>query len=284
MTPGEKAVATVDRSPFIPDTVYVSSDTTGWLVPLHRADDPDRWDTLIHSDEPVVTATAYDPRLPEHLRDPATGRGVMATSSSSAPPIMARMLDALALAPGMRVLEIGTGTGYNAALLTHLTGPGTVTTVELDPELATHARAALDTTGYQVSVITGDGAAGHPSGAPYDRVVATAAVHTVPYPWVNQARPGGLIVAPWAPTFHPDGPLVVLTVGEGGTAQGRCVGPAHFMPLHSQRVDPGEVNLLYEKWDSEGVPDCTRFGVTITPAGQRVWLDTPDNHIAQVEG
>ncbi|WP_393916110.1 methyltransferase domain-containing protein [Halostreptopolyspora alba] len=238
MTPGEKTVATVDREPFIPTTIYVRSDDTGWLVPLHRGDDPDTWRSHVHSDQPVVTATDYDPRLPEHLRDPTTGRGVMATSSSSGPPIMARMLDTLELEPGMRVLEIGTGTGYNAALLAHIVGDGLVTSVESDPALAGHARAALDTTGYQVSVITGDGAAGHPDGAPYDRVVATAAVHTVPYAWVAQTRPGGVVVVPWAPTFHPDGPLAVLTVGEDGTAQGRFVGPAHFSRYTSSASTP----------------------------------------------
>ncbi|MBB4933405.1 protein-L-isoaspartate(D-aspartate) O-methyltransferase [Lipingzhangella halophila] len=284
MTPGEKTVAAVDREPFIPGTIYVRSEDTGWLVPLHRDDDPHRWRALVDSDQAVVTAVGYDPRLPEHLRDPATGRGVMPTSSSSGRPVMARMLDALDLEPGMRVLEVGTGTGYNAALLAYIVGGGMVTSVESEPGLAEHARAALDTAGFHVDVVTGDGAHGHPPGAPYDRVVATAAVHTLPYAWVAQTRPGGVLVVPWAPTFHPDGPLAVLTVGEDGTACGRFVGPAHFMPLDTQRVDPGEVNRLHEVWEAEGVPDCARFGVTVTPQGQQVWLDAPDNHISQMEG
>ncbi len=280
MTPGQKAVATVDREPFIPATIYVSSNDTGWLVPLHRSHDPERWSALVASDLPVITAVTYDQRLPAHLRNPTTGRGVMATSSSSGRLVMARMVDLLELRPGMRVLEIGTGSGYNAALLTHIVGDGMVTSVEVDDELAEHALAALAATGYEVNVVTGDGTHGYPSGAPYDRVVATAAVHTVPYAWVEQTRPGGSLVVPWAPTFHPDGPLVVLTVGDDGTAEGRFIEPAHFMPLDTQRVDAAEVNRLADRWEARGKRDCSRFGVTVTPRGQRVWLDDPDNQLA----
>ncbi|MGH8918047.1 MAG: protein-L-isoaspartate O-methyltransferase family protein, partial [Actinomycetes bacterium] len=79
------------------------------------------------------------------------------------------VLTALQVAPGMRVLEIGTGTGYNAALLAHQLGAAHVVSVEIDPVVAEHARHALAATGYRaVSVITGDGAEGYPPGAPYD--------------------------------------------------------------------------------------------------------------------
>lgn len=281
--PGEQAVRSVDREPFIPATVYVSSETTGWLIPLRRDENPEEWRALVESDSPVVTAVEFDPRLPEHLRDSETGRGLVSTCSSSGRAVMARMLDALNLEPGMRVLEIGTGTGYNAALISHITGPGTVTTVEVAPDLAAHARTALATVGCEVEVVTGDGTRGHPPSAPYDRVVATAAVHTMPYAWVTQTRPGGVLVVPWAPTFHPDGPLAVLTVGADGTAQGRFVGPAHFMPLDSQRVDPASVNRLHEEWEGGEAPECTRFGLTATPHGQSVWLDEPGNPIEAEE-
>lgn len=79
-------------------------------------------------------------------------------SSSSQPSIMAAMLEALALEPGHRVLEVGTGTGYNAALLAELVGPaGRVTSVELDPDLATRAAAALAEGSHRVHVVVGDG-------------------------------------------------------------------------------------------------------------------------------
>jgi protein-L-isoaspartate(D-aspartate) O-methyltransferase len=106
-----EALAAVPRELFIPDEIFVRSDT-GWLVPLRRSDDPQRWQQHVAADEAVVTRTEFDPAIPAELRDAATGRGVEATSSSSAPYIMAHVIDALELQPGMRVLEIGTGTGY----------------------------------------------------------------------------------------------------------------------------------------------------------------------------
>jgi protein-L-isoaspartate(D-aspartate) O-methyltransferase len=94
----------------------------------------------------------------------------------------------------MRVLEIGTGTGYNAALLAHRLGSAAVTSVEIDPDLAEQARRALTTSGYLLGVTTADGARGYPPHAPYDRIMSTAAVHQVPYPWIAQTRPGGKIL------------------------------------------------------------------------------------------
>lgn len=122
------------------------------------------------------------------------------TSSSSAPSIMAAMLDALDVRPDQWVLEIGTGTGWNAALLCELVGDADrVTTVEVDPVLAERARGALEDAGYRTRVVTGDGAAGFPALAPYDRIIATCTVRDIPRAWLAQTRDGGLIVAPWSP-------------------------------------------------------------------------------------
>src|SRR5687767_14595700 len=102
------------------------------------------------------------------------------TSSSSQPAIMATMLERLQLAPGLRVLEIGAGTGYNAALLSTLVGDGgRVTSVDLEPDLAASATGALAAGGYGASVIAGDGREGWPAGAPYDRITVTASTGTV---------------------------------------------------------------------------------------------------------
>lgn len=98
--------------------------------------------------------------------------------------------------PGMSVLEIGTDTGWNAALLAHQLGGANLTSVEIDPGIAAQARTALADAGY--GAVTGDGTLGHLSRAPYDRVISTACVYRVPYPWIAQTRPGGLIVTPWA--------------------------------------------------------------------------------------
>lgn len=119
-------------------------------------------------------------------------------SSSSQPAIMAQMLEMLRLRGGERVLEIGTGSGYNAALLAELVGPrGTVTTIDIDAELVAKARRQLDDAGYgQVRTIVGDGAAGDASDAPFDAIVATVGVEIVPAAWIAQLRDGGRLVTP----------------------------------------------------------------------------------------
>jgi protein-L-isoaspartate(D-aspartate) O-methyltransferase len=122
----------------------------------------------------------------------------IAVSSASAPSAVARMLDQLDVRPGNRVLEIGAGTGYNAALLAHLAGPnGTVTTVEIDEDVAEGARRGLAVTGYpDVSVICGDGEFGYPGHAPYDRIIVTAGAWDMPPAWHEQLALGGLLVVP----------------------------------------------------------------------------------------
>jgi protein-L-isoaspartate(D-aspartate) O-methyltransferase len=170
-----------------------------------------------------------------HPVGPGDG-GDLPTSSASQPNVAALMLKHLDVHGGERVLEIGTGTGWNAALLAHRLGPEQVTTVEVDPEVAAHARTALKDAGYgAVTVITGDGAEGYPPGAPYDRVIATVGCKDVPYAWLAQTRPGGRIVAPsWALSYH--GLLLALTVHEGGTAAGHFVDEVSFMMLRAHRA------------------------------------------------
>jgi protein-L-isoaspartate(D-aspartate) O-methyltransferase len=119
------------------------------------------------------------------------------TSSSSQPAIMAVMLEMLGLRSGQRVLEVGAGTGYNAALLAHLVGDeGRVTSVEIDADTAVAARRALVTGAVPVRVEVGDGAAGWPAAAPFDAVIATASTDSVPRAWYDQLRPGGTLVVP----------------------------------------------------------------------------------------
>lgn len=119
-------------------------------------------------------------------------------SSSSQPAIMAEMLELLAPREGDRVLEIGTGSGYNAALLGELTGPaGFVESIDLDPELVAAAAARLSELGYaQVRTVCGDGAHGDPAGARSDAVIATVGVERIPPAWIAQLRLGGRLVAP----------------------------------------------------------------------------------------
>ena len=127
-----------------------------------------------------------------------TGPDGLPLSSSSQPAIMAIMLEQLGIAPGQRVLEIGTGTGYNAALMTHLVGErGTVVTMDIDPDLVGKARANLDGAGYpDVILVCGDGGFGEPGHAPYDRIIVTAGAWDLAPDWLRQLGPGGRIVLP----------------------------------------------------------------------------------------
>ncbi|MEV5575010.1 methyltransferase domain-containing protein [Spirillospora sp. NPDC052269] len=276
--PGD-AIKAVRREDFIPDEIFVRGEQ-GHLVPLNRRDAPEQWHEQVRWDEPVVIQIRPDPTLPPELCDPSTGEGMESTSSSSQPSLMVEMIEMLELEPGMRVLEIGTGTGYNAALLAYLLGGDNVVSVEIDEDVAAHARAALDRAGYPVRVITGSGKDGYAPAAPYDRIMVTAAAHTVPYAWVEQTRPGGRLLVPWAETVHPDGRLALFTVKADGTAEGRFIAQAFFMPLRDQRLLPRVGFDAVERWIRSGAPDFTRYGITVTPEGQTIWIDSPDNTIA----
>ena len=145
--------------------------------------------------------------LPEMAADEAyqdeafvikTGSDGLPVSSSSQPAIMAIMLEQLGLAPGHRVLEVGAGTGYNAALMTHLVGEsGSVVTVDIDADMVARAQANLAAAGYfNVIVVCGDGAFGAPDYAPYDRVIVTAGAWDLAPEWLAKLGPGGRIVLP----------------------------------------------------------------------------------------
>ncbi|MFS8197215.1 methyltransferase domain-containing protein [Streptomyces sp. CWNU-52B] len=168
-------------------------------------------------------------------------------SSSSQPSLMAKMLAELAVRDGDAVLEIGAGTGYNAALLSYRLGDERVTTVDLDPEITESARRHLAAAGHHPAVVTGDGARGCPERAPFDRVVATCALSSVPGAWLAQCRPGARILAPFATG------LIDLRVRDAGHAEGRFLHtPAYFVPLRGgPRPEPEGRDVHLDDGDAE---------------------------------
>jgi protein-L-isoaspartate(D-aspartate) O-methyltransferase len=119
-------------------------------------------------------------------------------SSSSQPTIMAIMLEQLGLEPGHKVLEIGAGTGYNAALMAHIVGEtGRVITVDIDEDLVEAAREHLALAGFeQVEVVRADGGYGYADAAPFDRIILTVGAPDITPAWLDQLKPNGRIVLP----------------------------------------------------------------------------------------
>ncbi len=153
----------------------------------------DEWLDAVYSDRVLVTRWATGVG-----KDGAPVRVV--TSSASQPTVVAAMLDRLRVADGQRVLEIGTGTGYNAALLCARLGSEHVTSVDIDPVLVRVAGERLAAAGYHPTLHVGDGAdpipAGPPGPARFDRIIATCSVRRIPPAWIAQLAPGGRLVVP----------------------------------------------------------------------------------------
>jgi len=242
------ALREVPRHLFVPVRAWVSPDTPDRTpYRIDRESDPQAWWDAVYSDSVIVTQTD------DGKGDPVKGKGVW-TSSISAPGIVFAFLERLDVQDHHRVLEIGTGSGWTAALLAHRVGAANVTSIEIDSDLATQARSNLAEAGVRPRLIIGDGAAGHPEAAPYDRVHVACGVTDVPAAWVAQARPGAVIVLPWMPGFS-GGYQTRLTVVSDGTAVGRFTGTAGYMMMRSQRFP----DLRLEGTGDEGRKTTTRL-------------------------
>jgi len=207
----EAALRAVPRHLFVP------------AVPLHEA----------YADDPVYT------------KHDGSGASI---SAASQPSIVAMMLEQLQVEPAARVLEIGAGTGYNAALLAHLAGDGgRVTTIDVDEDIVAGARSALAAAGAQdVSVILGDGALGHPDGAPYDRIIATVGAWDLPRAWLEQLAPSGRLVVPLR--LRGSVSRSIVFERDGAHWRSRASSMCTFMPLR-------------------GIADDARRSVALTPDG-----------------
>jgi len=172
--------------------------------------------------EHFIEAAHADDAYADHALPIACGQTI------SQPYVVAYMTEKLDVKPHHRVLEIGTGSGYQAAVLSRLADR--VVSVERYRRLAEPARHRLQVLGYgNVEVVLGDGMLGHAAGAPYDRIIVTAAAEAVPQPLIDQLGEGGVLVAPVGPQ---DGPqhLVRLRREDGRITRQELL-PVRFVPL-----------------------------------------------------
>jgi protein-L-isoaspartate(D-aspartate) O-methyltransferase len=186
-------------------------------------------------DERVLRQMATVPRhlfVPESERSQAYADAPLPIGlgqTISQPYVVALMTEALAPKPTDRVLEVGTGSGYQAAVLSGLAAE--VHTIEILEPLATAARARLERLGYKnVSVIHGDGYKGLPDRAPFDAILVTAAPDEIPPPLLEQLAPGGRLVLPVGPEGRIQ-KLLLLTKDEQGKLHRQSLGPVLFVPL-----------------------------------------------------
>ena len=356
------------RHLFIPERAWAEPNSPEPGFVIDRSIDEAAWWDAAYSDNAIITQR--DDGATDVAED-----GVP-TSSCSAPATVVEFLEALRPEDCNRVLEVGTGTGWTAGLIAHRVGEGNVVSVEVDAGVSERAAKNLAAAGLAPRLVVRDGTLGFPGAAPFDRVHVAVGVAEIPYAWVEQSRPGGVIVAPYMPGYG-FGWFARLHVVGDGTAVGRFPGMAGYMMLRSQRpargpagefvhgdfvesttrLDPrrvegdsysadlaisamvpgvqtrlyhgegdeadectfwilerdardgswasvdyipgdaefvvqqhgerrlwDEVEAAYLRWLSWGRPGQDRFGLTVTPEGQRVWLDSPDHVVSRMAG
>jgi protein-L-isoaspartate O-methyltransferase len=258
------ALRAAPRHLFAPDRAWAHPDApeaTGHPIDRERA--PEAWWEAVYSDSSIVL------QVEDGRGDTVSGQGE-SSSSLSAPGVVVPFLELLAPGDHHSVLEIGTGSGWTAALLSSQLGSDQVTTVEVDAAIAESAAANLDVACFTPRLVVGDGAAGWAEGAPYDRVHATCGVQRVPLECIAQTRPGGVIAVPWMPGGSM-GWQLRLTVTAEGAAVGRVHGPARYMMLRSQRHN----HTWLPHHGEQAKETATRLDprtIAATPAGARLMI------------
>ncbi|GAA1590517.1 methyltransferase domain-containing protein [Kribbella hippodromi] len=212
----ERAFLEIPRHAFVPEFFRLKQNAAGvtTIDGVVDATDP-AWLHTVYTNEALITQVK-----------PIAGQpGATAfTCSSSAPALMADMIEELEIEPGMHVLEIGTGTGYNAAILCHLLGDQAVTTIDIDPQLTARARERLAALGWHPSFQAADDT--------YDRILATHAIAQVPYEWIRWGKAGGVVLADLrAPDNNTIGAWLELVIDpDGRSATGSLMDPrGYFM-------------------------------------------------------
>ncbi|MFB7908815.1 ATP-grasp peptide maturase system methyltransferase [Kitasatospora sp. NPDC056076] len=198
----------------------VMPDAPGWLEQCYR-------------DESLVTQVAGT-IVPGDLRGEIMRTP---TSSSTMPNLVVRMWEELRVEDGHRVLEAGTGTGYSTALGCHRLGEEKIVSVEVDPEVSARAGVSLGACGFFPELVVGDALAGVAGGHRFDRVISTCGVLTIPPAWIEQTRPGGIILATVCGWMY-SSELARLTVSEDGTAHGGFLGGQISFMLARPQLPP----------------------------------------------
>jgi protein-L-isoaspartate(D-aspartate) O-methyltransferase len=234
------------RHRFLDRVFQYHRKTNRWQEIITR--DPGREELrLVYSDRALIT----------RLSSPVGNDPAVPISSSSQPSLMAQMLEDLQLRPGLRVLEVGAGTGYNAALMAHVVGPGRVISVDVDREVLSEAWDHLrNFPERQVEVKHADGRYGYAEGAPFDRIMVTAATPDLEPAWLDQLAEGGLVLAPLS--LGPGLAFLVRGTVQEGVFHGRFTRAAYFMALRAEteasavEIEPlppgGELKSLPAPW------------------------------------
>lgn len=260
------------RHHFIPGQAWARPTAAAEGYWIDRERDGERWWGAVYSDTVIVTQ--LDDGMTELTEEAVKKPPRNATCSSSGPSLVFAALDLLDARPGHRVLEIGTGTGWTAGLLSHLVGEERVTSVEIDKTLAGTAKDGLARAGFSPHVVVADGAEPVATDRPFDRVHVTCGVYDTPYTWITQTRPGGVIVMPWSRNHR----VVRLIVHDDGTATGTFHDKCGFMPLRSQRPSQ-QGGIPDDEREREVHPDVVHRLLSTSPGWEMCLMervgDTP---------